>query len=253
MITFAAFYIELTQQTMAGVHQHTPTVTVTKPYWFMATMFASATFHHSNCRRVVLTDQQTLFPAALDCEPIRFDLDPSRPMLARSTAWREFIGQADSHIVFLDSDMLINASLDHLFTQSFDVALTYRDDAKWPINAGINFVHGNRLAGGRAFHTLWLDHFQQAHDQATIWGGDQDALRDLLNEADFSRHHDFIHTQHGFDILLLPCADYNFSTADQHGMTGHYPQTKVLHFKGRRKPNMIPYWERYLEDEGEKG
>ena len=246
MLTFAAFYVEVNQQTMAGVHQHTPSVTVTDPHRFTETMFASATLFHPNCRRVILTDQRTPFPADLDCDLVRLDIDPNQPMLARSTAWVDFIQQADSHLVFLDSDMLINANLAHIFAHSFDVALTYRNERKWPINAGINFVHGDRLDRGHRFHTLWLDHFRQAHTKAAVWGGDQDAVRDLLHTADFTRTDVHPHPQHGFDILMLPCADYNFSTPNGQEMPDHYPDPKVLHFKGPRKPNMLPYWERYL-------
>ena len=247
MITFAAFYIEVNQQTMANVRQHTSTVTVTEPQRFIGTMFASATLFHPTCRRVILTDRQTPFPADLDCELIRLDIEPNQPMLARSTAWVEFIHQADSHIVFLDSDMLLNANLDHLFAQRFDVALTYRNERKWPINAGINFIHGEPVRTGASLLHFVARTVSTGSYHAAVWGGDQDAVRDLLDEADTSRTDIYRHRQHGFDILMLPCAEYNFSTPNGTDMPGHYPDRKVLHFKGPRKPAMLPYWDNYLK------
>ena len=69
-------------------------------------------------------------------------------------------------------------------------------------------------------------------------------MRDLVDGADFTRDDTFLYRQHDFNILMLPCAEYNFSSKDEHGMSGDYPQKKVLHFKGRRKPNMLAYWAR---------
>jgi hypothetical protein len=247
MITFAAFYVDVTAETMDNIHKRTAGITVIDPHRFTETMFASAAHFHPGCRKVLLTDAHTALPFAGDIEVIRLDLDPRQPMLARSTAWLTFLQQADAHVVFLDSDILINANLDHVFAPDFDIALTYRAQAKWPINAGINFAHGQRLERARAFHQMWLDQFQARYPHEAVWGGDQDVLEELVSTADFSRSDTFRHQQHGFELLLLPCALYNFATEDQHGMTGHYPDKKVLHFKGRRKPHMFPYWQQYIK------
>jgi len=254
MITFAAFYIELSNETMAGIHQRVASITVDDPFLYMRTMFASARWFHSDCRKVVLTDRNTDLPAALDAQVIRLDLDASQPMLARALAWRTFVQRASSHVVFLDSDILINGNLDPIFQQTFDVGLTYRLQDKWPINAGINFAHADSLPGAAGFHELWLEHFSSAYAKDGVWGGDQDALRDLVNEADFTRTDSFMHHQGGYDIMMLPCAHYNFSTEDETGMTGRYPTSSVLHFKGRRKANMRPYWDGTVEQNspGEK-
>ncbi|MEI6212365.1 MAG: hypothetical protein WCR06_12145 [bacterium] len=49
----------------------------------------------------------------------------------------------------------------------------------------------------------------------------------------------------GYDLLLLPCAHYNFSTPGER-MPGPYPGIPVLHFKGKRKDDMLPYWRQHL-------
>lgn len=246
MISFVAYYVELSEHTMDNIHQNTKTITVTEPFRFIQTMFNSATHFHSGCRCIILSDQDTVFPFDADIDIIRFDLDSKQPMLSRSQAWLSYLEQANSHVVFLDSDILINASLAPVFENAFDVALTYRDETKWPINAGINFVHGEHLAQGQTFYQAWLDLYKTQHSQASIWGGDQDVLREMLKEVDYSRTDAFIHEQDAFKIYLLPCSSYNYSSIDEQ-MADHYPDKKVLHFKGRRKSAMLPYWERYLE------
>ena len=152
MITFTAFYVELTSSTLERVHERVTSISAPDPQGFTQAMFASATHFHPHCRKVILTDLQTPCPVISGVQIIRLDLDPTQPMLARSLAWLAFIQQSDTHIVFLDTDILINANLDHLFAHDFDVGLTYRNQEEWPINAGINFVHGDHLDRGARFH-----------------------------------------------------------------------------------------------------
>lgn len=246
MITFVAFYVAVSQQTMANIHQSARTITVTEPFRFIQAMFSSARQFHPESHFILLSDENTLFPSDSSIEIIRFQLDAKQPMLSRSEAWLSYLEQANSHVIFLDSDILINARLDHVFSVPFDVALTYRDDEKWPINAGINFVHGDYLLRGRAFYQKWLDDYKAQHLNASVWGGDQDVLRDLLKGVDYQRTDCFTHEQEGFKIRLLPCSSYNFSSEVETAMTEYYPDKNVLHFKGRRKSAMLPYMQSFL-------
>ena len=133
---------------MASIHRTTSTITVTEPHQYIQTMFASARRFHPDCRAVVLSDQATRFPPRADIDIIRYELDAQQPMLARSIAWLAYLRAARGHTVFLDSDLLINGDLSHIFAVDFAAALTYRDgDSKWPINAGVNFAHGDHLSG----------------------------------------------------------------------------------------------------------
>lgn len=249
-LTFVTFYMDVTDQTMASIHQTTSTITVTEPHQYIQTMFASARRFHPDCRAVVLSDRATRFPPGAEHDIIRYDLDPQQPMLSRSIAWLAYLSAARGHTVFLDSDLLINGDLSHVFAADFAVALTYRDgDSKWPINAGVNFAHGARLDKAAAFHETWLKEFRVVHGERSVWGGDQDSLRELFAAVDFAREDSFNWRLGELDIRFLPCARYNFSTARAHEMGGYYPEAKVLHFKGKRKPFMLPYWRQYLKRE----
>ena len=242
-ITFVTFYIDVTDQTMVTIHETTSTITVTEPHRYIRTMFASAQRFHPDCRRVILSDMQTRFPPHPDTEIIRFQLDPKIPMMSRSVAWLNYLRRADGHTIFIDSDILINGDLSHIFADDFAVCFTYRDgDAKWPINADINFAHGQLLAKVAEFHARWLGRYRAAHHDYSVWGGDQDALRELFAAVNFPREDCFTQRFGDIDIRFVPCAAYNFSTIIAEDMDGHYPDARLLHFKGRRIPFMLPYW-----------
>ena len=247
MITFVTFYMDVTARTMEDIHRTTSTITVTEPQKYIQTMFASARRFHSQCRQVILSDRGTVFPSHPDTDIIRYDLDAESPMMSRSIAWLRYVKEAEEHTIFLDSDILINGDLSPVFDYDFDVSLTYRDEDKWPINAGINFAHGQRIDGAARFHRRWLQRFRSHHHGRGVWGGDQDALREMFSALDFARDDIFCHDLDGIKVLFLPCSTYNFSTAMQCEMDGHYPHKKVLHFKGRRKPHLFPYWRRYIK------
>ena len=98
----------------------------------------------------------------------------------------------------------------------------------------------------RASTRFGLRHYQAAHQQYSVWGGDQDALRDLFSQVDFVREDSFNWQFGDIDIRFIPCARYNFSTSYTSEMDGYYPDASVLHFKGRRKPQMFPYWHKHI-------
>ena len=246
MITFVTFYIDVTAQTMDNIHRTTSTITVTEPQEYIQTMFASARHFHPGCRQVILSDRHTAFPPRPDIEIIRCDLDAENPMMSRSIAWLDYIRKVEGHTIFLDSDILINGDLSQVFDNDFAIALTYRDEDKWPINAGINFAHGRHLDVAARFYARWLESFRTHHHGSSVWGGDQDVLREMFAAVDFARGDTFCQELDGIKVMFIPCSIYNFSTSYQCEMDGHYPEKKVLHFKGRRKPNLFPYWRRFI-------
>ena len=208
-LTFVTFYIDVTDQTMATIHETTSTITVTEPHRYIQAMFASAKRFHPDCRQVILSDQHTRFPPHPETEIIRYQLDPTNPMLSRSIAWLKYLRRAEGHVIFLDSDILINGDLSHVFADDFAVCFTYRDgDTKWPINAGINFAHGQRLKQAAQFHARWLERYRADHCDYSVWGGDQDALRELFAAVDFAREDCFSQRFGEFDIRFIPCATF---------------------------------------------
>jgi hypothetical protein len=250
MITFAAFFIDIGKDDLDRIHSMpyaSGVIVKEESCTYLATTLASCRAMHPGCRTVVLSDHRTQFPSDAGYEVFRCDgLDSAQLMYSRSTAWNKFLETAGTHVVFLDNDMLIQTNLEPIFASAFDAGLTYRNQDIWPINAGIQFFHRDRLTQGVCFLKKSLEVFGRKYHKTAAWGGDQDTLRDMTLGAEFSRTD--IHlwrSQDGYELLMLPCAAYNFSTnADQ--MLGPYPGIPVLHFKGIRKNNMLQYWEQYL-------
>lgn len=258
MITFATFHADLSAATMELIRGHEERTGTNSFDWsgaecpdtlraLIQTMFASVSRMHSDHRKVILTDQGTSFESLEGVDIFRSPCS-SQPALGRSTAWVDFLRQApaDSHIVFLDYDMLIQRSLEPVFESVFDVGLTFRIHHRWPINAGIQFVHASRLERALGFYEKALATLSGKFVDWTVWCGDQWALQELVH-ADFSGRSAFHHTEGGFDLLLLPGEEYNYSAeAEWHFQPGAYDAKKVLHFKGSQKPAMFDCWNRLL-------
>jgi hypothetical protein len=248
MITFVCFHMDIRKDDLDSIPRQWHGIVVKEErHAYIETALFSCRAQHIGCRTVVLTDRFTPFPTDTDHEVFRCDgLDSTRLMHSRSLAWINFLQTADSHVVFLDSDILIQENLEPVFNQVFDAGLTYRQEDQWPINAGIQFFHHNRLDRGVAFLRACLHAFETHFQNFAAWGGDQDALRKVTAGAAFDRSDSHLwHSPDGFNLLMLPCARYNYSTPTGR-MPGPYPNKPVLHFKGKRKDDMIPYWERYL-------
>lgn len=226
-------------------------------------LFRSTFMFHPNAKGIVLTDNSTQFPYLSDEIEIQtFPIDPTRITFSKIVAQIDYLKNFDfsSDVVLLDSDILINASLDHVFEQDFDVAITYREYHKeMPINAAVILLKRGRKQQAIEFletlHTYYKDRYPE-----DAWFGDQYALLDAIGEENYRiRSSDLIMTETGIKVLLLPCDLYNFSPDDAAPMirfssiASPLTEKKVLHFKGERKKLMNPYWRAYLAFQEQPG
>lgn len=250
MICFVTFHVDLNRGALARIHQRIRSVQPGSVDKLLPIMFQSASMFHPDCRRIVLTDRVTRFKANAGFEVLRYDVDGEFPILAKSEAWLRFLKQADAHVVFLDADIVFNAGIGALFETDFDVGFTGRPADKWPINLGINFAHGGHMDKAVAFHEIWLGKFLAVYRDAAAWGGDQDAVRDIVGEADFARPDVHVHEHDGFRIMLAPCDIYNYSHPSSGVVPDCDPARKVMHFRGKRKRQMAAYWKNCLRGRG---
>jgi len=216
-------------------------------------MFASAVAFHPRARRVVLTDPSTSFcgiSRRID-EIVRSHLDGKRLMLERARAQLRYVKESrfDGPLVILDSDVLINGSLAHLFEQDFDVAVTWRNHpAGQPINGGLLILNCRRPDVSRHFFEKYVAKYERDYaDEHASWFGDQMALRDCVGlSAEELARQDVVEID-GCRILLLPCDVYNFSPENRMEEINNELSGKlVLHFKGERKRLMEPFWRAWL-------
>ncbi len=183
---------------------------------------------------------------------IHVPVDHSALMLSRSRAQLACVERSDfaRPLVLLDSDILLRGSLQPLFDDDFDVALTWRVNKTMPVNGGLVVLHHRRPDVSRAFYQRFLRVYEEryAANGNAGWYGDQLALRDLvgLSYRDVDRHP--LVERDGCRIRLLPCDVYNFSPDNTlAAIADGLPDKLVLHFKGQRKRLMEPFWRCFLE------
>ena len=213
-------------------------------------MFRSARIHHPGCRAIVLTNDETdLSPLGDRYEVWRVPAKPETLMLDRTRAMAHTVRQLPngSNALFLDSDILINAPLDSLIQESFDIAFTYRDHPRHPINGGLIFAKLLRPDRVGAFFDAILRTYLDRYAAASSWFGDQDAILDVLGRDQFANRKNDVLTIDGCVVRLLPCDTYNFSPAPlRNAIRTPLRDRLVLHFKGERKPLMSIFWNAYL-------
>jgi len=178
-----------------------------------------------------------------------YDIDTSNIMLSRSYAQLAFLQAHDfrSHVIFLDTDILINENLDAALNWTeFDIALTLRDDPKgMPINGGVMLISQRSPQTAINFFKNFYQRYVDAFSDEAQWWGDQKALVDVLTQSGQSLLGLGEQTIGDMRLLLLPCATHNYSPdfAQELDMYGAGAGKKVIHFKGARKQYMQPFWE----------
>lgn len=214
-------------------------------------MFASARLFHPRARTVVISDQETVFEGENRgiTSVARFPMDAARLMLERAVAQLKYVqGSSFEHpIVALDSDILVNGSLDDLFERDFDVAVTWRPSPTQPVNGGLLILNNRRPELARRFFERYVAIYQERYADQAAWYGDQLALRDAVGlDLNGYRSRDIVEVE-GCRILLLPCDTYNFSPENGYGqITTPLTDKRILHFKGERKRLMRPFWRAWL-------
>ena len=213
----------------------------------LSMMFKSVRKIYPDCRCVILTDTKSKIQEEPDIKVIAYEVDVKLPQVAIYQARLEFLKQADasSHIVFLDTDMLVQRSLDAIFEKDFHICLTYILGRKYPINAGIMFIHRQGIIQAIKFFEILLKFYLERYPGWT-WNI-RYAFRDVIGKHNFKEMPKEILNIQGIKIMLVPCDLYNYSSEDGHPMDEYSPEKFVLHFKGPRKPDMISYFKRYLE------
>lgn len=256
MITFATFHIDCTPEAATHIADNNIYLDNRNEYLTqIVLMFESAALTHPNCKKVVLSDRHTdLSSLPSDIHIHRLDLDPKTVMLSRLQAQINYVTHHDQErdIVFLDSDMLIQGDLSPLFVQDFDVGLTYRQPGdvgydKMPFNGGVIFVAHYRKTQVLQFLNKVYTLYQAKSENQGIWWGDQYALLEAVEPANFFERTAEIVEVNGCKILFLPCTIYNYSSANRmSAILRKLKDKQIIHFKGARKRLIQPYWQAHL-------
>jgi hypothetical protein len=251
-VHFVAFHVEPTATAMVKLAESRGTFGAEVDYRILlGILFSSARLFHPAAVTALLSDEKTPFDSSLSGTSIvRLPVDPDRVMYSRVQGQIEYLRHyaGVSPVVFLDSDIIVNTDLTPLLSEEFDVALTYRDHPRTPLNGGVLITKGGSRGNGLRFMERLRSIYDEQFSSARRWWGDQRALIAAVGHDRFAqRTSDSIEVD-GTRIRLLPCDPYNFSPANAADAIAEELGDKlILHFKGERKRLMPHYWANYLE------
>ncbi len=214
-------------------------------------LFRSVNVFHPHSRLSLLTSASTDL-TTLKMHYLRLDseIDPKALMLSRSLAQQYMVHNDDFNlpIVLIDSDILINGSLESVFEQDFDVALTWRKSVNMPINGGLLILNNRRTDVVRKFFDDFVAIYREKYIDGAGWYGDQLALRDVCGVTYREMRDRKLIEVDGCKVLFLPCDHYNFTPEDSYtAVMNPISNAVVLHFKGYRKRFMEAYWLAHLQ------
>jgi hypothetical protein len=251
MLQVVAFHVEPSLAGAERIEQSCSTFHAEQDYLgLLDLLFRSARLHERTAECVVLTGETTAMPLDESVRVVRASVDADRVMFSRLQAQIKMLEEAPSagHTAFLDADMLINRPLAPLFSEDFDLALTYRANAEMPINGGVILVKQGRRAKAAQFLKRVAEVYATRYADQQHWWGDQRALIDVLGRERFDRRTSDSVKADGVTIRLLPCDEYNFSPENElHCIAAPLRDKFILHFKGERKRLMPLYWQAHME------
>ena len=249
-LAFVTFHIDTAPRGSVGsVHPNTNLESV--EYLNMIDlMFRSARVFHPGCRTIILSNVRTNLTSLHGKYEIWVtNSSPDSLMLDRARAMRDVADRlsTDTAIVFLDSDILLNRSLVSLLDVEFDVALTYREHPKHPINGGVIISRPAHPERVRWFFRKVADIYGERYAEASAWFGDQDAILDVLGRDRYASRASDDFEVGECRIRLLPCDTYNYSPEpSQTPIASPLGDRVLLHFKGPRKSLMPAFWDTHL-------
>ena len=170
---------------------------------------------------VQMTDQRTAAVPGVD-SVIRADWDGTKLMIYRLAHLAALERPA---CVILDTDVVVQRSLEPVFERAFDVALTLRQEPvrtldktkdlapEMPYNTGVMFSREPR------FWQAALECCRALPAKNHDWWGDQLSVKQVADSG-------------AFRVIELPCETYNYSPRTEAEDLG---ERHVVHYKGARK------------------
>lgn len=130
--------------------------------------------------------------------------------------------------LFVDTDVIVQRDVRHVFDQPFDVAVATREGTLKPTEVGTKFMAAMPYNMGAVFSRCALFWAKAVERMATYsakrqkWMGDQQALNDTIRDG-------------GFSVAVLSNA-YNYPPVSR---DDDVRDKAILHFKGPRKAWMV--------------
>jgi len=166
---------------------------------------------------VQFTHAHSVTMADVDRKVVR----PTLPLaLAVLDAYATFSGEW----LYVDTDVLVQRDVRHVFDRSFDVAVATREGTLKDAEIGTKFMarmpynKGAVFSRSQAFWRASVETLKQAKPARQAWMGDQQAMNDVIAAG-------------MFHVETLP-AEYNYAP---HSRTEDVSDKFLTHWKGSRK------------------
>jgi hypothetical protein len=250
-VELVLFHADLPVNAPSGVHGRIDYLEIA------ALSFAAAARRAPRARRILLTDERTAVPEDIGAQVVlRRPIDCTRLMYERMRVQEQHLAArpAGRATVFMDVDVVTNRDPAEIFTQDFDIGLTWRTEfPEAPVNGGLIFVGpGER---GIAFFRETLRCYDALAEDGRIqplfdrdlraWWGDQFALALMVGYRNLAERLGGGMTVGDARVRFLPCNEYNFTPDANVRYDDDFLDARFfLHFKGNRKPMQAAYLER---------
>lgn len=271
MITFVTYYFEFPEQMIKKLDElfynfdQQFQIPPKETAQYIEAMFESVKQYHPNARCLLLTDENTKIKLPSFVEVVRIHHQSNYMQFEMFHAYiRSFeVISPDSHVISLDPDMIVQENLEHIFDKEGDLFLTFqKENSKtiplkeqneiiFPVNIGFVGIRNVKKEGAKCFFQSALKEcFKFKEEKYYYWYGMQLILKNYFRE------HLLLLQEQGCNavppyafgdlkIAFLDAEYYNYAPNE----TCVIPlDTKVIHFKGRSKKFMLPYWKTIKND-----
>lgn len=247
-LNFVTFHADISAQNV-GAHPHTD-LAQGQYIEMISMLFASARrFHPGSVTTVLTTPTTNLSALGPDIVRLDFDVNAETIMRDRMACQLSMLRDYDfkTPVVLLDSDILINAPLTDVFSQDFDVGLTWRRLEQMPFNGGVIFLNNRNKETAANFLGNVYQVFLERHAHRAKWYGDQTAIQDYLDVPLDQVERGVSLDKDDCRFAFFPCDTYNYSPDNLASEILLPLEDKaILHFKGARKALMPLYFEAHL-------
>ncbi len=201
---------------------------------------------------VILTTRETPHDGLdFDYDRIDCEIDTKCLMRERNRVQFEYIQKhADERIPFLmlDTDILLNTDPEALFSEEYDIGLTWRANDDMPINGGVVLVSNRNPDASKAFYRLLYENQIKDPEKLAHWFGEQRSMAKIIDLNPDQLAQTELLAKSGVQYRLFPCETHNHTPR-------HLPvfaNKKILaplifHFKGSAARFMGQFWEYHLD------
>ena len=150
--------------------------------------------------------------------------------------------------VVCDPDvLLVRPGIEFVFDDTFDIAITRRDDSRMPYNSGVVFVNDLSLNSGEQFYRLQEEIITESLNDEAAWFGDQLVLQEIIeNRSELISEN--LYQCGKIRIKILNANKFNYSPPRDHPYLAPPPRGVLLyHFKGRCRTYMQDFFQFFVE------